>query len=581
MNTKLSFFNLEATDGVSVALANTVELGGASYYDFDVSWNKAASEADGYFKLSWNTPMIGFMYRFTPLGGSAKSIAPDWCGRSFSMLAANAPLECIYDGNGINRMTASVSECAKGVEFGSGVVEETGEVRTIVCIHLRQYTEKTSMSFTLRIDKRPIPLAEAARAAVDAWANDFGMTPAYVPEAARESAYSFWYSYHQNLTHGEIEAECRRAKELGFNVCIIDDGWQTDDVNRGYAYCGEWLPAESKMGDMAAHVKRVHDIGLKYVLWYSVVFMGYKCKYYEHFKDMILFHDKGLSAGILDPRYKEVREYLKNIYIKALREWKLDGFKLDFIDQWCDRKDNAPYNEKMDIAVVSDAVDVFMTDVINSLREINPDILLEFRQSYIGPYMRKYGNMFRVGDCPYDYVKNRCGVFDLRLHLGDSAVHSDMLMWHKDEAPEHAAMQIIGVLFGVLQYSARLDGMSAALMKMSKFWLDFMQSHKELLQLGKLTAYEPEFLYTWAKSTKDDECVCAVYSKEKCIKPDDVKTVYIANGSDCDRVIAELDGRRSVSIYNCFGELVNACDADFCGVSTLCVPTGGLCVITK
>lgn len=37
---------------------------------------------------------------------------------------------------------------------------------------------------------------------------------------------------------------------------------------------------------------------------------------------------------MLDPRYKEVRDFLSALYKKALLEWDLDGFKLDFIDEW-------------------------------------------------------------------------------------------------------------------------------------------------------------------------------------------------------------------------------------------------------
>ena len=30
----------------------------------------------------------------------------------------------------------------------------------------------------------------------------------------------------------------------------------------------------------------------------------------------------------------KVREYLKNIYINAVKEWNIDGLKLDFIDEF-------------------------------------------------------------------------------------------------------------------------------------------------------------------------------------------------------------------------------------------------------
>jgi len=35
---------------------------------------------------------------------------------------------------------------------------------------------------------------------------------------------------------------------------------------------------------------------------------------------------------VLDPRYPEVRKFYHRItYVKAIEEWDLDGFKLDFI----------------------------------------------------------------------------------------------------------------------------------------------------------------------------------------------------------------------------------------------------------
>ena len=49
-------------------------------------------------------------------------------------------------------------------------------------------------------------------------------------------------------------------------------------------------------------------------------------------------HDHGITDNetffSLDPRYKKVREYLSNLYESAVKEWDLDGLKLDFIDSF-------------------------------------------------------------------------------------------------------------------------------------------------------------------------------------------------------------------------------------------------------
>ncbi|MFR7718112.1 MAG: hypothetical protein ACLU3N_05510 [Lachnospiraceae bacterium] len=66
-----------------------------------------------------------------------------------------------------------------------------------------------------------------------------------VPDATKKAMYSFWYSMHQNVTAKNVE-ESRRAAQLGLSAVIVDDGWQTEDNNRGYAYCGDWEPSGQK-----------------------------------------------------------------------------------------------------------------------------------------------------------------------------------------------------------------------------------------------------------------------------------------------------------------------------------------------
>ncbi len=65
---------------------------------------------------------------------------------------------------------------------------------------------------------------------------------------------------------------------------------------------------------------------------------------------------------------------------------------------------------------------------MDRLRAIKPEVMIEFRQSYIGPKMRRYGNLFRADDCPLDAISNRVRCSDIRLIAGDTAVHADMLM---------------------------------------------------------------------------------------------------------------------------------------------------------
>ena len=235
---------------------------------------------------------------------------------------------------------------------------------------------------------------------------------------------------------------------------IVDDGWQTDDNKRGYAFCGDWEISRRRFPDMPAHVAKIHELGMKYVVWFSVPFVGEHSKAYERFKGKYLYESKRLNTAVLDPRFPEVREYLINIYENAMREWGIDGFKLDFIDTMhFDGEDPAVAENYAgrDIKCLPEAVDLLLSDTMRRLRAIKPDVLIEFRQSYIGPAIRKYGNMFRASDCPADVLSNRLRTLDLRLTTGTTAVHSDMLEWNCAESAEVAALQLLNILFSVPQ----------------------------------------------------------------------------------------------------------------------------------
>ena len=305
--------------------------------------------------------------------------------------------------------------------------------------------------------------------------------------------------------------------------------------------------------------------------------MGEKSKNWNRFKDMILYNNEELGAGVLDPRYKEVRDFLTSLYKNAITEWDLDGFKLDFIDSFAN-PDNVPANEKMDIPDLQDAIDTLMVNIRRELTSIKSDILIEFRQKYIGPNIRKYGNMLRAADCPYDYLSNRVSTLDLRLSSGGTAVHSDMLMWNNDEKPEVAAIQIINSIFSVVQISVKLNGLPESHKKMLRFWVKFMGENKDLLLRSKLIVREPHMYYTSATAYDEKREISAVYSNDKCIEVSHSESVII-NGTARDYIILSFSkqGKYNFKVLDCMGNTVDESiiDADE-KLQKINVPTSGM-----
>src|SRR5262249_21362362 len=210
------------------------------------------------------------------------------------------------------------------------------------------------------------------------------------------------------------------------------------------------------------------------------------------FKDESLRFEADLGAYVLDPRYPEVRRHLVDVYRRAIRDWDVDGVKLDFIERLAaDAKTVLSATDGRDYASVNEAADRLFTDILAELRAVKPDVMIEFRQPYIGPLIRKYGNMFRASDCPNAYLSNRVKTTDLRLLSGTTAVHADMIMWHPEEPVEIAALQLLNILFSVPQVSVRLQEIPKDHLAMVRFYASYWRENRNVLLDGSFEAHSP------------------------------------------------------------------------------------------
>ena len=512
------------------------------------------------FEVAFSTPQLDAHHLWNSNRSCRMILQPDWSKAQTSALAQNTPLYAFISNNNRNRLTFATSEANRRVDVRAGLREEGALLVGKINFFVEQEAPIDHYKTTILLDNRDVFWADAVREASEWIESQNNFKICRVPEAAFEPLYSSWYQFHQQVTDEAIEAECREAVKLGMKTIIVDDGWQTADNNRGYAYCGDWRVAPVRIKDMAAHVKRVQDIGMKYMLWYSVPFVGRYSDAWSQFEGKFLYM-RSKDVGVLDPRFPEVREYLISIYEKALKEWNLDGFKLDFIDSFrLNGKDPAIAENYAgrDIKSVSEAVDVLMIEVKNHLQAIKPDILIEFRQNYIGPAIRQYGNMFRASDCPGDMQNNRIRIANLRLTSGTTAVHADMLEWNSAEKPEVAARHILSALYGVVQYSVMLRDIPAEQKQMVKHWIDFSQKHRKTLLHSSFKPYNPEAGFPIVEAESNEERIIATYQEGMVVnggKAD--RDIYIINATGAEKVAVELTEKpKKVEYYDTYGNKV-------------------------
>jgi alpha-galactosidase len=572
------------TNGLKVELSSGCYTEGIDYVTLKLKSEHPVTP--GVLSLKWKHNAVDIHGQWNPGIGYTRGLNPDWWGEYRTKSTSGAPVHCLYNYGGRNRLTFALSDALNPVKFKAGVNEETSIFRCSVELFIEPMAPITEYEVTLRLDSRDVPYYKSLKDVSDWWATLDGFKPAVVPNTAKLPMYSTWYSFHQQIDPERIVQQCRIAKEMGCEAVIVDDGWQTDDNNRGYAYCGDWEVTENKIKNMRNFVEQVHNVGMKFMLWYSVPFVGKNTKAWNKFVGKFLDSEESQWC-VLDPRFPEVREYLINIYENAVKEWDLDGLKLDFVDSFNlteASKNSLGYSRDYDS--VPEAVDRLLKDALERLKTLKPDFMIEFRQSYIGPLMRTYGNMFRAGDCPNDSLGNRVRTLDIRLICGDTAAHSDMMMWNPEEPVESAAMQIINILFSVPQVSVLLDKLPASHFNMVKYWLGFWKDNREVLLDGEIIPLNPEALYTQVFAHKDCKLIGVSYTNTVLKVPQlEAKVFIFINGTYEDRILFDLPEAlkdMTLEVRDCCGNILRNEITDLNkGINSIAVPPAGLIKFTS
>lgn len=545
-------------DGWKFGVCAEEKQGGTAELAISLSPVDATPRVPPKFDVLFSVPQIDAWHRWS-MESERVTMPPDWRSALEPRLCFGFPLVAFIGGDDRNRLAVAVSESKRRVRIDAGLREENARLTWKIAFFAEPEAPMSAYEVKIRFDRRDVFFGDAVSEGMDWIVREGGISPAPVPETAFDPLYSSWYSFHQDLFDRDVEAECALAAKMGMKVVIVDDGWQTEDTNRGYAFCGDWEVSKRRFPDMAAHVARVHALGMKYMVWYSVPFVGEESRNFARFKGKYLYHSKSKRAGILDPRFPEVRAFLADLYAKALREWDIDGLKLDFIDNFrFDGKDPAVKENYAgrDIKSLPEAVDRLMKEIHAAVTAVKPDALVEFRQQYIGPGMRQYGNIFRASDCPGDATANRCRIANLRLTSGATAVHADMLMWNAADAPESAARFVLSSIFGVVQYSMMLRTLPESHRKMMAHWIDFSQKHRDALLKGSFRPRRFSQMYPLIEAENAAERIVAVYGSGTIAELGAAdRDIYLLNATTDGDIVVDFDGDdANAEVFDTFGE---------------------------
>ena len=459
-----------------------------------------------------------------------------------SSFSTGLPIRANFNDDEMNVATWTVSDALNMIKFATRInmVDENDHGVKFRAVFFSEPSAPAKRYETkLRLDMRRIFWADAVADGVKWISKTSNRLPAVPPEAAYWPLYSSWYVFRSNVTQDAMEREIKRASRLGMRVAILDDGWQRDR--------GAWAINTKKFPDMKGHVARVRKMGVKYMLWFALPHIRKDSPVFEEFKDKLLWDGPDQwNDYIFDPRYPEVRRHIVNRLVELARDYGFDGFKLDFIDQFVMRHPDPPAKNNYkgcDTKSVPEATERLLKEIREELDKVRPGMLIEFRQRYIGPVVRQYGNMLRANDCPGDYMANRYRTIALRTISPGSAVHSDMLLWRNDDRTSEVKRQIWNVIFSVVQYSAFLKDLPEEHQQAIRETIKFSEEHRDTLMFGHLIPHHPEQGYPCVEAVDADKRIIAVYQREWVAKiPNDGKRVILINATTANSLAIESNG---------------------------------------
>ncbi|MGL5203982.1 alpha-galactosidase [Cetobacterium sp.] len=301
-----------------------------------------------------------------------------------------------------------------------------------------------------------------------------------------------WEATYFDFDEDKIVAMASKAKDLGFELFVLDDGWfgkRNDDKTS----LGDWFPNLDKLPNGIKGLgERVVNEGIRFGLWFEPEMISKNSKLYEEHPDWILgVKDRRLSMGrnqyILDLSKPEVRKYIVDILSERFSEAPISYVKWDM-------------NRNMTEVTYRDLPHKYILGLYEILEELTtkfPHILFESCASGGGRFdagMLHYMPQVWTSDDTDAIVR-------LNIQHGTSLAYPLISMGaHVSDIPNHQTARKTSLetrnnvaAFGNFGYELDLlkfDEETGA--NVSKY-LDFYKNNRKLIQFGDFYRLESPF----------------------------------------------------------------------------------------
>lgn len=452
-------------------------------------------------------PLADAVGIWVPGAGQLVGLPADWGGVQKTSAVRSAPVGALFDASGTCLLGFGFDCMTPESTLEYGVSEE--EKKFVVRLKVSDELAATLESVRLVITARGLAYETAVRELSRILRT--GITPRLPSPIAADPVYSTWYAHSQQIDHETVVQDATVAAEMGLTSVFIDDGWQEHGDGRWYSGCGDWTADPAKFPNLAGTVRTLHEQGQSVSLWVAPLLLGEMSEAFAPLSRFAPQHRPSLRANVLDPRHVEVREFVAETCARLVREYGVDGLKIDFLN---DAMVYAGTASAGDITDVGLAMLALLRGIDEAVEAVRPGILIEFRQPYISPAIAPFGDVIRATDCPANALQNRRSIVDLRLFADAQVTHSDPLMWDPTSPTSAVRRQLLNSVLAVPQISMALATMSTEHREQVREYVSWWRENREDLLGGELRTSLPTTSYAQVASRRQGRLLVIAHESQ-------------------------------------------------------------------
>ncbi|MFC6261771.1 alpha-galactosidase [Levilactobacillus fujinensis] len=309
-----------------------------------------------------------------------------------------------------------------------------------------------------------------------------------------------WEGTYFKFDEAKLTAIASEAKNLGIEMFVLDDGWfghRNDDTTS----LGDWDVYARKLPNGIAHLAdRIHDMGLKFGLWFEPEMISIDSDLYRaHPEWTVKTPHREMTPGrnqfVIDMANPEVVDYLYGKISRLIEDAQLDYIKWDM-----NRNITEAYSPTLLAGQQLEFAHRYMLGVYQlygRLTTTYPDVLFESCASGGGRF-----DLGMMAYAPQAWTSDDTDAVErLKIQFGTSYGYPQAMMGaHVSAVPNDQMGRITPIetraavaYFGDLGYELDVTTCSAAEKVAIKKQVAFYKAHRELFQQGKFYRLDSPF----------------------------------------------------------------------------------------